>query len=149
MGRRDQTAANDPLWRRYELSVRKLLASVDPTASVRHNHHVPGRLSGSLRQVDVWVTGTVAGIDLNVAVECKRHRRAVDVSTVDQFVGKLLDIGADRGVLYSYSGFQVRLCCAVSAQRIQTFLQWRWRPRKLLRRFAECPVILPICWCKM
>jgi hypothetical protein len=24
---------------------------------------------------------------------------------VDQFIGKLLDLGADRGVLYSYSGF--------------------------------------------
>jgi hypothetical protein len=51
------------------------------------------------------VTGTVAGIDLSVAVECKRHSRAVDVGVVDQFIGKLLDIGADRGVLYSYSGF--------------------------------------------
>jgi len=24
---------------------------------------------------------------------------------VDQFIGKLLDIGADRGILYSYGGF--------------------------------------------
>lgn len=101
----DQAAAGNPLWQRYELSVRKLLASVDPAADVRHNHRVRGRLSEAQRQIDVWITGIVAGIHLNVAVECKRHARVVDVGMVDQFIGKLLDVGADRGVLYSYSGF--------------------------------------------
>ncbi|WP_327162996.1 restriction endonuclease [Mycolicibacterium wolinskyi] len=57
------------------------------------------------RQVDVWAEGQVVGLQVSVAVECKHHQRPMDISVVDGFVGKLLDIGADRGILYSYSGF--------------------------------------------
>ncbi|GAA1662186.1 hypothetical protein GCM10009744_64950 [Kribbella alba] len=94
-----------PLWKRYELSVRELLAALDPAATVVHNQKIPGRLSGCPRQVDVWAIGTVVGLEISVAVECKRRRRAVDVEIVDQFIGKLLDLGASHGVLYSHSGF--------------------------------------------
>ena len=97
--------AEDPLWQRYELSVRELLAALDPSADVRHNQRVRGLASGVHRQVDVLAKGKVVGIDVTVAVECKRHRRASDIGTVDQFIGKLLDLGADRGVLYAYAGF--------------------------------------------
>lgn len=39
-----------------------------------------------------------------MAVECKLTGRPVEIGTVDEFIGKLLDIGADRGVLYAASG---------------------------------------------
>ncbi|MFK4267879.1 restriction endonuclease [Streptomyces milbemycinicus] len=99
------TSTSDPLWQRYELSVREMLKALDHTAEVTHNKHVPGRLSSASRQIDVLVTGKIVGLEITVAVECKRHRRPSSIEVVDQFVGKLLDIGADRGVLYSYSGF--------------------------------------------
>jgi hypothetical protein len=85
--------------------VKKMLAAMDPSANVRHNHRILGQLSGIRRQVDVWAQGTIVGSEITVAVECKRHQRNVAVGTVDQFIGKLLDIGAERGILYSYSGF--------------------------------------------
>jgi hypothetical protein len=47
----------------------------------------------------------VAGIEVSIAIECKRHQRRVNLDTVDQFIGKLLDIGAGYGALYSYAGF--------------------------------------------
>jgi restriction endonuclease len=95
----------EQLWKRYEQSVHKLLEALDPAASVTHNRRVPGLLSGVSRQVDVLAKGSVVGLPITVAVECKKHGRVVDVGTLDQFVGKLLDIGADRGIIYSYSGF--------------------------------------------
>ena len=100
-----RAAAGDPPWKRYETSVKQMLAAIDPSATVLHNQRIPGQLSGIPRQVDVWAKGTLVGIEITVAVECKRHQRNVDVVTADQFIGKLLDIGADRGMLYSYSGF--------------------------------------------
>ncbi|WP_328688605.1 restriction endonuclease [Streptomyces caniferus] len=99
------TSTSDPLWQRYELSVREMLKALDPDAEVTHNKHVTGRLSNAPRQLDVWVTGKVVGLEVTVAVECKRHGRPASIEVVDQFIGKVLDIGADRGVLYSYSGF--------------------------------------------
>jgi Restriction endonuclease len=85
--------------------VAQVLSTLDAHAEVVHNQRVQGELSGGPRQVDVLARGRVVGQPITVAVECKRHQRPMDVGVVDQFVGKLLDIGADRGVLYSYSGF--------------------------------------------
>ncbi|WP_081346949.1 restriction endonuclease [Mycobacteroides chelonae] len=95
----------DPLWTRYEASVAELLAALDPGARITHNKAVLGRISRVTRQVDVWAEGQVVGLQVSVAVECKHHQRPIDITVVDGFVGKLLDIGADRGILYSYSGF--------------------------------------------
>ncbi|MBW6432397.1 restriction endonuclease [Actinoplanes hulinensis] len=97
---------DDVLWRRYEESVHDLLKQLDPGAKIVHNEKVRGRLSQTDRQIDVWVVGTVLEtIEVHVAIECKRYRRPVSIEVVDQFVGKLLDVGAGIGVLYSYSGF--------------------------------------------
>ena len=98
-------AEKDPLWRKYEQAVRSLLAAMDRNANVVHNAMITGRLSGVSRQVDVLARGTVVGLEISVAAECKRYARAVGIGTVDQFVGKLLDLGVERGVLYSYSSF--------------------------------------------
>lgn len=87
------------------MSVREMLKALDPHARVVHDEHVTGRLSGARRQIDVLATGKVVGLEITVAVECKRHGRPASIEVVDQFIGKILDIGADRGVLYSYSGF--------------------------------------------
>lgn len=95
----------DPLWARYETSVAQLLAALDPGARIAHNKAVLGRISRVARQVDVWAEGQIVGLQVSVAVECKHHQRPMDISIVDGFVGKLLDIGADRGIMYSYSGF--------------------------------------------
>jgi hypothetical protein len=95
----------DPLWRVYEQAVTSLLAGLDSNADVAHNATVLGRLSGESRQVDVLARGTVIGLEISVAVECKRYNRTIGIGIVDQFVGKLLDLGAERGVLYAYSGF--------------------------------------------
>jgi hypothetical protein len=92
-------------WELYERSVREALAALDPRAEVLHNQRVKGRLSGAMRQIDVLARGLVAGVEIALVVECKMYQRPVAIGDVDQFVGKLIDIGADRGILYSGSGF--------------------------------------------
>lgn len=109
--------SSDDAWLCYERSVGEMLAALDSNASVSHNVKVPGRISGAKRQVDVWVLGSIAAIDLTIAVECKRRLRRTNIEMIDQFVGKLLDIGADRGVLYSYSGFTTRAVARAAAAR--------------------------------
>jgi hypothetical protein len=96
---------SEPLWQQYERSVHQILSRLDPAATILHNQRLQGRLSGAKRQVDVWASGYVASAEVNIAIECKRYRRPVDVGTVDEFAGKLQDLNADRGILYSYSGF--------------------------------------------
>lgn len=95
---------NSPEWKAYEKQVAQLVAALDVNAEVTHNKLIEGRLSSAMRQVDVWVRGKIIGQEITIAVECKMVSRPLEIGTIDEFVGKLLDLGADRGVLYSASG---------------------------------------------
>lgn len=100
----DEREPTEPEWRRFEKGIQKLLAGLDPSAEVLHDQQLPGRLSGTSRQVDVLVQGSIAGEKLTIAVECKRYTKPLGIGAVDEFVGKLLDVGVDRGVLYALTG---------------------------------------------
>jgi hypothetical protein len=94
-----------PLWQKYEQDVADFVSELDPAASVQHNQKQVGKVSKRLRQIDVLVTGVVAGHQLTIAIECKRYKNTIGIGTVDEFAGKLTDLGVDRGVLYAFSGF--------------------------------------------
>jgi hypothetical protein len=75
-----------------------------PDCEVIRDHKVIGK-SGVARQIDVWVTGSVAGYEINLAIECKFHKAKVDINLVDSFIGMLQDIGVDKGVFVTSKGF--------------------------------------------
>ncbi len=79
--------------------------SLDEGATVRMNQQVPGNISGVQRQLDALLRGEVAGQPISIAIEAKRYQRRVSIGTIDEFIGKILDVGCDRGVLYSAGGF--------------------------------------------
>jgi Restriction endonuclease len=91
-------------WKMYERQVCNMLDALDPGADVQHDVHITGDLSGTPRQVDIKVTGTLAGQQITIAVECKRYSRPIGIGTVDEFAGKLLDLNVDRGVLFALNG---------------------------------------------
>jgi hypothetical protein len=93
-----------PLWRAYELDVAKHAKKLDSNAKVEHDVELLGRRSNTNRQVDVLVTGTVAGENFTIAIECKRYSKKIGIGKVDEFAGKLEDLGVDRGILYSFNG---------------------------------------------
>jgi hypothetical protein len=93
-----------PQWLAFELSVAKLIEKLDPDADVRHNVSIKGKISGTERQVDVLVSGCIGGQQMSIAIECKRYAKRLGIGKVDEFAGKLLDLGVDRGVLYSING---------------------------------------------
>jgi Restriction endonuclease len=99
------TMANDEAkWKVYERMAAKLEEGFQ-NCSVVLNHKVIGRRSGVERQVDVWVTGMVGGHEAQVAVECRLYARKVGIKDVEAFHGFIDDVGADRGVIISPSGF--------------------------------------------
>ncbi|NYF97883.1 restriction endonuclease [Janibacter cremeus] len=97
-------ATTDPEWLTFEKDVKDLLASKDPNATVEHNVKRVGK-SGRTRQIDTLVTGEVCGERVEIGVEAKRYKGKVGLGVVDAFVGKCLDTGVDKGVLYSHRGF--------------------------------------------
>jgi hypothetical protein len=95
---------DNPKWRQYELDVTSELKKIDPRARVTHNAAVVGRYSSRSRQIDVLAEHETVGVTHLVVVECKRYTRKLGIGKVDEFVGKLIDVGAEMGVLYAYSG---------------------------------------------
>ncbi|WP_146087515.1 restriction endonuclease [Thermomonospora echinospora] len=95
----------DPRWLRYEKEVYQLVKDGDPAAKVEHNQRVHGQLSGKMRQIDVRATGKLAGSEILIIVECKRRKAPVGIGVIDEFIGKLLDVRADQGILFSFTGF--------------------------------------------
>lgn len=100
----ESISPGDPEWLTFEKDVKELLASKDPSATVEHNHKREGK-SGRIRQIDALVTGTVCDEVIEIGVEAKRYGKKVGIGVIDAFVGKCLDTGVDRGVLYSHKGF--------------------------------------------
>ncbi|MFJ4585317.1 restriction endonuclease [Streptomyces echinatus] len=104
-------------WRAYEKRIAALLAALDPDASVKHNETIVGFISGVPRQIDALAEGAIAGQTMRVVAEAKCHSRRVTIEMIDGFVGKLLDLGAERGVFYSASGFTDGAVRRASKQR--------------------------------
>ncbi|OCC13927.1 restriction endonuclease [Streptomyces sp. PTY087I2] len=97
--------ADAAFWLAYEKRVAALVMALDANASITHNEIRVGVMSGVPRQLDALAVGSVAGQKLSVVIEAKCYGRRVSIGTVDEFIGKLLDLGAARGILYAAGGF--------------------------------------------
>lgn len=102
---REPTSAE---WQRFELDVEKLskdAAQGDRPATVKRDIKLTGIVSGTPRQVDVLIEGTLGRHPLRIAVECKHYRKPVGIKTVEAFIGMLIDLDVDRGAMYALNGY--------------------------------------------
>lgn len=93
-----------PAWQQYELDIKATIAALDKDAVVTQNTFLAGDISKARRQIDVLAEKDVAGTTHRVVIECKFYKRPLHVGKVDEFYGKLVDVGAERGILYGFSG---------------------------------------------
>lgn len=81
------------------------------------------------RQIDVLIRSEVAGMALMTVIECRDFNKRLDVTAVDAFQSKIVDVGANKGVLVARKGFSgtaikkakrvgITLCTASNAQEI-------------------------------
>ncbi len=96
-------------WKLVEHVVASLFDDSD--VDVQSNVRLPairrvGSTSGR-REIDVLVTGRVAGQRIYVPIECKHLRKKVGSPEIDAFIGKLLDVGlpTQTSIFVSTSGF--------------------------------------------
>ncbi|MEL7167922.1 MAG: restriction endonuclease [Bacteroidota bacterium] len=92
-------------WRDYEHYIHRHLQRMYPGTSIRHDVKLPGKLSGVPRQVDILISGELAGFELKIAVECKHLGRKVDVKVVEAFISFCQDVGANKGVIITNGGY--------------------------------------------
>ena len=66
----------------------------------------PDKHTGKPRQRDVFIQTKICGIiPVKILISCKKYKRNLNQKDIDHFNGELISSGANKGVIYSYSGF--------------------------------------------
>ena len=89
-----------PKWKNFEESAKQTSSKIFSNQTVKPNQKVMGTISQSLRQIDVKV-----GDEDFIDIECKDHKKPVDLPKVEQFANKLKDENAKSGIMVSNAGF--------------------------------------------
>lgn len=94
-----------PTWEKFEELVAELQRELAPNATVVRNDHIVGKISRTKRQIDVTVRAKVGNYEVLIILDCKAHKRSVDVKAVESFVGLAEDVGANKAVLVTTKGY--------------------------------------------
>lgn len=102
-----------PEWEVYERLIAHLMVrQLSTDLCVTPNARVRGRISDSLRQIDVLIDSRHdTDNSRRIVVDAKKRRRKIDVKDVEEFEGLMKDVGATHGYLISPSG------CSKTAER--------------------------------
>jgi len=94
-----------PDWKDYEKQIHKAIEKEFPIAEICFNDSIKGKESNTLRQIDVSIWFTENKKNLLGIVECKQIARKVEIGKIDALFGKLHDVKADFGLIFTTVGF--------------------------------------------
>src|SRR6266550_215998 len=75
-----------PDWKKFEELAAAIQCDLAPEAKVTENAKLVGK-SGTPRQIDILVEQDAGQFDLRIVVDCKDHKKPVDVKDVEAFLG--------------------------------------------------------------
>jgi hypothetical protein len=123
------------------LFVYRVLCGDSSFRDVRHNVKLDG--PDGERQIDVLVIHDYANVRYTTIIECKDYRGKLNVTHVDAFASKLVDVKASKGILVSRNGFSKTAC--QKAKRLGIELCMIDTAESLLQSLIiEVPVVLSI-----
>ena len=97
--------AKTPKWKRFEQLVAKVQTAFSPDAQVTLDDKIVGKKSGIERQIDISVRRNIGQFDILVVIDCKDHKDPLDVKAVEEFIGLVDDVEANKGALVAATGF--------------------------------------------
>ena len=74
-------------------------------AEIRSPDHLPDRVTGERREVDVSIRLRVGSAPVLLIVECRDRSRVEDVTWIEQLASKRDDVGAAKAIAVSSTGF--------------------------------------------
>lgn len=98
-----KTRSND--WKLYEETILQHFQEVYPDCAVLGNQKIVGVNSKQSRQIDILISGELAGFPIKVVVDCKHFSKKIDVKIVESFIGMLADVKASKGVIITNIGY--------------------------------------------
>jgi Restriction endonuclease len=92
-------------WQQYEDEVFEELTRRYPGVSIWRNAKVLGRISQTLRQIDILIEAHILDSPIRIIVDAKNRTKPIDVNDVESFVAMMSDVEAHRGILISTNGY--------------------------------------------
>jgi hypothetical protein len=90
----------------FQRIVHALYQALKPVGgTVTESAEVPESTSGALREIDILAESAVYGTIVRIAVEVRGRARKDDVQWIDALVGKYRDLGIDKVIAVSATGF--------------------------------------------
>src|SRR5450755_1135823 len=72
---------------------------------IRSPDYITGKITEARREVDVSLRSHVGSVDVLVIIECRDRGKSQDVTWIEQLASKREDVGADKAVAVSATGF--------------------------------------------
>jgi hypothetical protein len=99
------SSLKNPKWKQFEKLAANLQQKLSPEATVMINDRIKGHHSGTLRQIDISIRKTIGQFNLLIVIDCKDYSKPIDVKVVENFLGLVADVRANKGALISSNGF--------------------------------------------
>ena len=101
----NQINAQNENWQEFEKLAAKIQQELAPKARVERNAKLLGKCTGVERQIDILIEEAVAQYKIRVVIDCKDYQAPVDVKGVEEFMGLVEDVGANKGAMIAARGF--------------------------------------------
>ena len=92
-------------WKDYEREIEDHFRAEYSSACITADAKLLGRLSGTVRQIDLLIEEQICDLAFRIAIDAKHHRRKIDVKQVEEFIGLVRDVEVDMGILIAPEGF--------------------------------------------
>ncbi len=93
-------------WREFEKLVALLESHLVPRgATIRSPDHIPDKITGEPREVDISVRYQVGSVPILITIECRKREATQDTTWIEQLAQKRNDIGASVTVAVSSRRF--------------------------------------------
>ena len=94
-----------PKWKRFEDIAAKIQQDLSPKASVTQNDRIIGINSGVAREIDIAIRKNVGQYKLLIVIDCKDYKRPIDLKNVEEFIGLVEDVKANKAAMIGAMGF--------------------------------------------
>jgi len=92
-------------WQKFESLVAHIQGLLAPQAEITLNKKILGKRSKTLREIDIAVSQNIGQHNIFITIDCKDYKCPVDVKNVEEFIGLVEDVGANKGAIVSANGF--------------------------------------------
>ncbi|MBN1968354.1 MAG: restriction endonuclease [Candidatus Delongbacteria bacterium] len=127
-------------WKEFENITEIIQAELSPDAVITRNEKIKGK-SGAINECDVVIRASIGQLDFFGIIECKDHKDKIGIPFVREFITKVDDVGAMKGIIVAKNGFTSEAITLSKDKNIDTYTLFDAKEINW-RKYAFIPVVV-------